>query len=86
MESAYTFVQQARKVHGELLAQLRECLDELPIDIPAEQNIKTEVDLDDGGNKFEVEVDDTEATALELKWQPASGSDREFCSGPESDE
>ncbi|XP_032578114.1 zinc finger protein Xfin [Drosophila sechellia] len=86
MESAYAFVQQARKVNGELLARLRECLDEMPIDIPAEQNIKTEVDLDDGSNKSEVELDNTETRPLELKWQPESGSDREFCSGPESDE
>uniref|UniRef100_B3P6K4 GG11398 n=1 Tax=Drosophila erecta TaxID=7220 RepID=B3P6K4_DROER len=86
MESAYAFVQQAKKVNGELLARLRECLDEMPIDIPAEQNIKTEVDLDDGNNKSGVDVDATETAALELKWRPESGSDQEFCAGAESDE
>ncbi|KAI8044592.1 hypothetical protein M5D96_000762 [Drosophila gunungcola] len=53
LEDAYAFVEQAREVNGELTARLRECLDEMPIDIPQEQSIKTEVDLDDGGNKSE---------------------------------
>ncbi|XP_052846180.1 zinc finger protein 91 [Drosophila gunungcola] len=86
LEDAYAFVEQAREVNGELTARLRECLDEMPIDIPQEQSIKTEVDLDDGGNKSEVDVDATGMETLELKWRPESASDEDFADAAESDE
>lgn len=73
LENAYSFVQQARKVNGELLVRLRECLDESPIDIPQEQKIKTEVAADpDAG------IEDAEALdipAVECKWDAESDTD-----------
>ncbi|XP_017007776.3 zinc finger protein 91 [Drosophila takahashii] len=84
LQNAHAFVEQAKRVSGELLARLRECLDEMPIDIPQEeQNIKTEVDLDDEGTKCE-DVESTGLATLELKWQPESGSDEEFLDAAES--
>ncbi|XP_017079986.2 zinc finger protein Xfin [Drosophila eugracilis] len=85
LDNAYAFVEQAKRVNGELLARLRECLDEMPIDIPPEQNIKTEVDLDDEANKSEEDVDSTGMAKLELKWQPESDSDEEFVDAALSD-
>ncbi|XP_017052661.1 zinc finger protein 91 [Drosophila ficusphila] len=85
LENAHAFVEQARKVNKELLVRLRECLDEIPIDIPQEQNIKTEVDLEDDG-KSEVDIGSTGLAALELKWQPESASEEEFVDAAESDE
>ncbi|KAH8383912.1 hypothetical protein KR009_011213 [Drosophila setifemur] len=80
LKSAYAFVEQARKVNGQLRSLLRECLDETPIDIPQEQPIKTEVDIDyeqrDNNNRGAgILKPDVDEESLELKWQPKSDSD-----------
>ncbi|XP_017104260.2 zinc finger protein 721 [Drosophila bipectinata] len=73
LENAYSFVQQARKVNGELLVRLRECLDETPIDLPQEQKIKTEIAADpEAGNEDEEAL---QTPTVECKWDAESDSD-----------
>lgn len=73
LENAYSFVQQARKVNGELLVRLRECLDETPIDIPQEQKIKTELAADpEAGNEDKEALD---IPTVECKWDADSDTD-----------
>ncbi|EDW34153.1 GL21719 [Drosophila persimilis] len=86
LESAYAFVEQARKVNGELLVRLRECLEETPIDIP-QQQIKTEIDIDEEQRDFsdsgeaqrssDVDVESAGVCSVELKWTPESASEDE---------
>ncbi|XP_017143730.1 zinc finger protein 91 [Drosophila miranda] len=87
LENAYAFVEQARKVNGELLVRLRECLEETPIDIP-QQQIKTEIDIDEEQRDFsdsgeaqrssDVDVESAGVlSSVELKWTPESASEYE---------
>ncbi|KAH8390816.1 hypothetical protein KR200_002206 [Drosophila serrata] len=87
LESAYAFVEQARKVNGELLVRLRECLDEMPIDIPQEQqHIKTEVDIEEAASKYVEDVESARISPVEFKWQPDSESDGDFAGAASSNE
>ncbi|XP_034659826.1 zinc finger protein Xfin [Drosophila subobscura] len=81
LENAYAFVEQARKVNGELLVRLRECLEESPIDIPQRQ-IKTEIDIDEEQRDFtdsgdpqrssDVDLESAGVCSVEFKWTPES--------------
>ncbi|KAH8267611.1 hypothetical protein KR018_005521 [Drosophila ironensis] len=77
LESAYAFVNQARRVNGELLLRLREGLHEAPIDIPEtklqEPLIKSESEEEQEQEEGQEEED--EEPALECHWKRESDSD-----------